>query len=216
MQASEKQRQLINMYKAMAADGYQTVTGEHLENVFSSMEIRFVAGAVKDVFSAFKIETMLDYGCGGSNYDAPGFIDELSAKDFFGLNRVFLFQPARNIDERNLVDAVVCFDVLEHVFIADVANTVRELFSLARRLLIVNVACYPAGALLPNGENAHITVRPPMWWKGLFDAISADFPDVSVLLICSQAWQKVAPFPMWSAAEWLNRPGFVTAIFRDL
>ena len=28
----------------------------------------------------------------------------------------------------------------------------------------INVACYNAAALLPNGENAHVTVRAPSWW----------------------------------------------------
>ena len=26
------------------------------------------------------------------------------------------------------------------------------------------MACYPAVATLPNGENAHITVQTPEWW----------------------------------------------------
>ena len=42
-----------------------------------------------------------------------------------------------------------------------------EVFSsYANRLVVLNIACYKATALLPNGKNAHVTVRDPMWWKG--------------------------------------------------
>jgi hypothetical protein len=31
----------------------------------------------------------------------------------------------------------------------------------------LNVACFPARKTLPNGDNAHATVRPPQWWSDL-------------------------------------------------
>ena len=47
-------------------------------------------------------------------------------------------------------------------------SIVAEIFSYARRFVYVNVACYPAEKRLPNGENAHCTVRPPEWWAKLY------------------------------------------------
>ena len=32
-----------------------------------------------------------------------------------------------------------------------------------------NVGCYEAAALLPNGENAHCTLKPIQWWKDQFE-----------------------------------------------
>lgn len=210
MKISDRQKQLTSVYAMMAKDGYNTIDGSYIKDAFNDMEISAFRNIVKDVFVKYDIKTMLDYGCGGSDYDKVGFDGTLSAREFFGLDRVYRFEPARNIDERRHVDAVVCFDVLEHIFIADIANTVRQLFSLADRLLVVNVACYPARAMLPNGENAHVTVRPPLWWKGMFDAIAAEFPKVSILLLCSTGWRQVSPFEMWSANQWLHSPTFVT------
>ena len=57
------------------------------------------------------------------------------------------------------------FDVLEHIFISDIPYVIHDVFSYSKKLVIINVACYEASALLPNGENTHITVRPPLWWK---------------------------------------------------
>ena len=105
---------------------------------------------------------MLDYGGGGSDWDAKDF-DEAgqSAQEFFGVQKTVTFEPARGFNQKCTSDAVVCVDVLEHVFIADIASMLNELFSLASKLLVINVACYKAAALLPNGENAHIAYQKP-------------------------------------------------------
>lgn len=206
------QKKLIELYKQMAQDGYVTREGQHIEAAFNDMEIRAFKEFVKPLFEKFAVKTLLDYGCGGSDYNKTGFKLDLSAKEYFRLNDVYLFEPARGIDERRSADAVVCFDVLEHIFIYDLPETIRELFRLSKRLLIVNVACYNARALLPNGENAHITVRPPHWWKGMFDTISVEFPDVSVQLWCSTGWRKVDSFNVVRSQDWLDSNCFTVPL----
>lgn len=209
---STKQLELIKLYTQMANDGYQTIDEKHIEKAFSDMEIRAFKQHVKPIFEYFNIKTLLDYGCGGSDYELPGFDGELNAINYFNLEGVFLYEPARNKDERKIADAVVCFDVLEHIFISDVPRVIRELFSLARHCLIINVACYSARALLPNGENAHITVRPPLWWKGMFDSIACEFPNVAVQLYCSTGWRKVEAYKLMSASDWQHQKGFVVPL----
>jgi hypothetical protein len=167
---------------------------------------------VKPILQSFNVKTLLDYGCGGSDYELPGFHGEINAINYFNLEEVFLYEPARNKDERRIADAVVCFDVLEHIFISDVPRVIRELFSLAKHCLIINVACYPASALLPNGENAHITVRPPLWWKGMFDAIAIEYPNVTLKLFCSTGWRKVEAFNLIKASDWLDQSSFTVNI----
>jgi hypothetical protein len=210
MTISDKGKQLLDLYNAMACDGYRTVDNGVVEHAFNDMEIRAFREPIKKVLSQYQVATLLDYGCGGSDYEAGGFDGALSAREYFGLSQVYRYEPARKIDQRQRVDAVVCFDVLEHVFIADLPNTVRELYSLADRLLVVNVACYSARALLPNGEKAHVTVRPPHWWKGLFDSIAIEYPAVSVFLMCCPAWRQGQVFEIWSSSDWLKSPTFVT------
>ncbi len=73
-----------------------------------------------------------------------------SAKEFYCLEKVNRYEPARNIDERVVSDAVLNFDVLEHIFIADVQSVLKDIFSYASKIVVINVACYPASALLPN------------------------------------------------------------------
>jgi hypothetical protein len=205
-----KREQLIALYAQMAESGYNTIDNQKIDVAFSDMEINKFKNYIKNLFEQFEIKTVLDYGCGGSDYQSPGFADELSALEFFGLTEAFLYEPARNIDTRQEADAVICFDVLEHVFISDIPATIRDLFRHSKKLLIVNVALYKARALLPNGENAHITVRPALWWKGMFDAIAIEFPHVSVQILCSPAYLHAESFDLYRAADWEESPFFET------
>lgn len=207
---SPKTQALIDLYAQMASDGYQTVDQQTITSAFNDMEIRKFRDNVKPLLRQFDVATLLDYGCGGSDYDQAGFVGAHSAKTFFELQAVYRYEPARGVDQRQVCDAVVCFDVLEHVFVSDVPATLRELFSLARRLLLINVACYPARALLPNGENAHITVRPSAWWKGMVDSIAIEYPRVSVQLWCSNTYSQVEGWPLRRAADWDESPNFVS------
>ena len=194
---SDKGQRLVDMYSQMAKHGYATNIGVDIKDPYNSFELRKIRDAIKNKFTQYDIGTVLDYGCGGSDWTAPGFANEISAIDFWP-KKVYRFEPAREIDERTSVDCVVCFDVLEHIFVSDVATVLRDIFSHAEKLVVLNVACYEANALLPNGENAHITVRNPHWWKGVLDLISVEFPSISVDLICSPKYDKMLAFPTFS------------------
>ena len=207
---SIKGQQLIEQYKIMAQSGYSRTDGSQVTNAYNSFELKKASAYVKNAFDELEVKTVLDYGCGGTNWHRNDFIEGKSAVDFFALSDAFHYEPARNIDERQKADCVISFDVLEHVFISDVKAVLLEMFSYAKKLVVLNVACYEAAALLPNGENAHITVRLPNWWKGALDILSTDFPDIKVCLLCSESYSKMSGFPLFSHADWLNSPNFVT------
>ncbi|MEG3619274.1 hypothetical protein V5T82_12470 [Magnetovibrio sp. PR-2] len=209
--SSTKGLKLIDAYTEMAESGYDRRDGTRVSDPFSDFELRFYRQELREELKRFDVSSILDYGCGGADWQAPGF-DEggETAMQYFGLDKAYRYEPARAIDERQSVDCVISFDVLEHIFIADVPNVVRDIFSYAEKFVILNVACYPAAATLPNGENAHITVRNPHWWKGIIDTIAIDFPNVSVLLMCSAAWRNTNSFPIWKADDWHNSDSFIT------
>lgn len=208
-QLSEKGQKLIQLYETMADSGYDRTDGARIEKAYNDFELRKFRAHVKPVYQDFRIKTVLDYGCGGSDWNAPNFDETgISAKDFFKLNDVYRYEPARDLDERQKADCVNNFDVLEHIFVSDVPNVLRDILSYARKLAVINVACYKSGALLPNGENAHITARPPLWWKGMLDNISTEFPDVSIMLLCSTSFRDVEMYPIWKAQDWQDVPEF--------
>ena len=210
---SNKGQQLIEMYKAMANDGYMRADGEARkpEDVFSDFESRFYRSSIKEQFIKYNIKTILDYGCGGSDWTSKNFSQNSeSAQEFYNLDQCFRFEPARELDERRQVDCVLNFDVLEHVFIADVEATLNDIFSYAKKLVILNIACYPAAAKLPNGENAHITNRHPYWWKAQVDNFALKFPNVYIQLLTSLEWRKTDAFPLYRGKDWIDSKNFVT------
>ena len=205
---SKKGCQLIELYTKIATDGYATRTGDFIQSAYDSFELVKFKKLVQPEFQSSNIKTVLDYGCGGSNWEIAGFNGEQSAKDFFKLDAVYRYEPARDLDERQLVDAVTCFDVLEHIFVSDVPAVLRDILSLADHLVVLNVACYKANALLPNGENAHITTRHPLWWKGMLDSLAPEFPNTRILLLCSTEYKKVVTFPIFSDQQRQSDPAF--------
>ena len=163
LKLSKQGKKLLKLYETMVIEGYKRQDGSKVENAYNDFELQKFRNICKEHISHPSIKTVLDYGGGGSDWDKEGFepSNGASAKQFFDVNTVTTFEPARNQMDKKHSDCVVCMDVLEHIFLTDIANLVDELFSLTKKLLVINVACYKAAALLPNGENAHTTVRRP-------------------------------------------------------
>lgn len=214
LKLSKQGEELIKLYEEMASDGYQRNDGVKVEKAFSDFELRKFRNLCKEKLSIDKIKTVLDYGGGGSNWDEPNFEPSTgeSAKQFFKLDQVTTFEPARNLLSKEKSDCVVCTDVLEHIFITDVPNVVNELFSLSENLLIINVACYKAAAILPNGENAHITVRSPAWWKGVFDTVAMNYKNIEVMLICSNSFNSGIVFENMKSNDWYLSSKYTTEL----
>lgn len=207
MEFSEKGKELLEIHKSMAWDVHPSIGADLATN---NLELRAYRDPIRNMLKQFEVSSLLDYGSAANNYELPGFDGKLNAKEFFELTNVYRYVPSREIDQRRKSDAVLCFGLLEHLFIADLPATVREMFSLADRLLVVNIACYAARSLLPNGDDMHVTVRPAQWWKGLCDCIAVEFPAVSVWLICSKSWRNPHAFEVYSALDWLDSPTYVT------
>lgn len=207
---SSNGQKLINLYETMANEGYDRTDGVFVETAFSDFELKKFRKQVLPYFIEYEIKSVLDYGGGGSDWGKEGFDQESkkSAIDFFFLDEVLTYEPARNIDQRQQSDCVICMDVLEHVFVLDVPSVLRDICSYADSLVVINIGCYEASATLPNGENAHITIRDPLWWKGMLDSISIEFPELNILLLCAPTYMTCQMFECWKADDWKNSTTF--------
>ena len=196
----------------MAVKKINRIDGQDI-STYNDFQLRKFRSMLKDKISNEAIKTVLDYGGGGSDWNAPGFDHKTkqSALNFFQIQEVHTFEPARGLFEKKQADCVVCMDVLEHIFMEDIPRVVSELFSLSKKLLIVNVACYQANALLPNGENAHITVRSPDWWRGVFDVVSSDYKNIEVILICSINFHSGVRYETFKFGDWSSSKEFSTS-----
>jgi len=131
-------------------------------------------------------KTVLDYGSGkGEQYgrevrDGPNILAP-AIQDLWSVKSIRCFDPGVDqldkLPDQNF-DAVIATDVLEHVPESDVFWVVDELFSFADKFVFASIPCYRAAAVLPDGRNAHITIRPPLWWLGVFQSAQSRQPDV--------------------------------------
>jgi len=118
------------------------------------------AEAVKLIHERFKLDSILDYGCGKQTLSAAlpnlniiGYdpaIPELSAKP-------------------SAADLVVCGDVLEHIEPEYLDKVIDDLCQLSKKLLFVVLSTREAKKLLLDGRNAHLIVKPADWWINKFE-----------------------------------------------
>ncbi len=151
------QSKLIDQYKQLHSGGDYGASS----HVFTRMLMPYIR--------AIDPESILDFGCGQST-----LVDILSEKSQV---KGYRFDPA--IEEFSVMpiekaDFVINTDVLEHVpedEIAPLLNSIRKVSENA----FFNICIVPALQILPNGQNAHCTVRSPQWWHA---KLSEHFPIV--------------------------------------
>lgn len=129
--------------------------------------------------------SVLDFGAGkGSGYrpsEAKGASTALRVNPAWPDVRVTCYDPGFepfSSPYTGNFDGVICTDVLEHIPEEDIPWVLDELFKSANKFVYASAACYPARKKLPNGENAHVTQQPPVWWNTWFTIVARRYPKI--------------------------------------
>jgi len=95
-------QKLIYLYETMATKGYYRSDGSLIKNAYDDFELKKFRNLVLPHFKEHTIRSVLDYRSGGSDWDKEGFDQESrqSAKDFFSVDTVAIYEPAISIDQR--------------------------------------------------------------------------------------------------------------------
>ena len=106
---------------------------------------------------ALKPQTVIDYGAGTSALWA--LIEDC------GVGHVWRYDPGiPKLSRRpKPAELLVSIDMLEHVPIDELDGVISDMASLSKRAVII-IDGHLAKTILPNGDNAHATVRPAVWW----------------------------------------------------
>jgi len=185
-QPSPRYLHLMRQYGRMHVEG-ETRLGIPAEQTFAGSSLAPHVTAIKALVQASGARTLLDYGSGkGLQYRPHRVMVEGrhvadGIAEYWDVDEVRCYDPGYApfaALPAGRFDGVICTDVLEHCPEEDLPWIVAELFGFAKRFIYANVACYPARKHLPDGENAHITIRDPHWWRELFVRAAADHGDV--------------------------------------
>lgn len=183
---SPRYQELVRLYREMHIEG-DKAHGLAPEQTFPGRSLPRQAHRIKPLIAQTGSRTILDYGSGkGTQYrPAPikqdGEVRWNSIQEYWGVESIRCYDPAyvpHSEIPAGRFDGVVSTDVLEHCPEDDLDWIIAEMFSYADKFVFANVACYPASKKLPNGENAHCTIRPTPFWRGKFESIAAAHPSV--------------------------------------
>lgn len=117
---------------------------------------------IANLITKYSATSILDYGCG----KAVGHTEK-KVLDPLGITDIGLYDPAipkwSTLPDRKF-DGVICTDVMEHIPEQNVEHVLDEIISKAEKFAFFTISCNSAREMLSNGENAHITIKPPGWW----------------------------------------------------
>ncbi len=181
---SPRFKALQALYRQMHAEGARH-HGLPPEKTFPGKSLYAHVKPIRQLILATGARSILDYGAGkGLQYkpqkvkvDGTYVADGIA--EYWDVDEVRCYDPGHAPFAqlpKGSFDGVICTDVLEHCAEEDLPWIVAELFGYARRFVYANVACFAARKMLPNGDNAHVTVRPPQWWRDLFETCAAAHP----------------------------------------
>jgi len=183
---------LTEIYKKIHVEGSikrnnQKKSPEETYNGWATLSF---ANFIQTLIKKNNCKTMLDYGSGKGDFyfEERNFNNTIfpPLKDFWNINPT-LYDPGINEFHKpkdRKFDIVISIDVLEHIPFQDLHWVIDEIFSFSKKIVFLNVACYPAGVILEDGRNAHVSLFHPKWWWGFVTALSNKY-NLKIFLVCS-------------------------------
>jgi hypothetical protein len=190
---SQRYVELVNIYKTLHESG-DKLNEVPAENTFDGRSLKAHVNSITEAVQRYDLRSLLDYGCGKAVVYDMARATARDGRKFQGLKNIWGvdsitfydpgYAPYRKVPKGRF-DGVICTDVLEHCPEADIDWIMDELFGFAEKFLYCTIACYPAEKLLPNGDNAHETLKNPGWWIDRIADASAKRPKVKYVFSLS-------------------------------
>lgn len=119
-------------------------------------------------------KTILDYGSGKGEQFSVDHINRTFDIEDENVTCYDIGVPEFNTLPQQTFDGVICTDVLEHIPEEQLPANLQAIFSKANKFVFIIVHTGPAALTLPNGENAHCTIKPPSWWLKLITSYNVN------------------------------------------
>lgn len=134
----------------------------HKKQKFSGYSLLKYVPEIIHLTQNSNINSILDFGCGQA-----GCWFDYNLYKLLQLKRFGLYDPG--VEKFSALpdvayDMVICTDVLEHVPEHLLDTVLEQIFSRAKKIVFLSISTRLASKKLPNGDNAHATVKPIQWW----------------------------------------------------
>ena len=135
---------------------------------------------IYNICNDHKVETIFDFGCGpADHWEIMG--PKIKPK------KVMLYDPA--IDKYSIMppedmkfDLTMCVDVLEHIPEEEIDEILYHTFWRTKDVMFFSIALTKAKQILPNGQNAHVTIKDKKWWYEKIDRFYGLYPYLTVYI----------------------------------
>ena len=166
-------------------------TNEDKNTIYNGKSTMVFAKLLKEIIIKNKIKNLLDYGSGkGDRYfNNSEFGNETypSLEKYWGIKST-LYDPGvphpKPIGKK--FDIVLSIDVLEHIPLEDLGWVINEIFDFSKKIVFLNIACYPAQRTFSDGSNIHVSLFHPMWWYGFVTNIALNYKKKCFLICTSE------------------------------
>lgn len=168
---SPRYEDLSRVYREVHESGL--APGDNGQGLFAGNSLLPHIQTVASLVRATGAKDIIDYGCGKAGIYKKEALELNSGEivgpilEYWGASSITLYDPGvaeYATPPQRTFDGLISTDVLEHIPEEDIPWVLDEFFAYADRFVFANIASYPATKILPNGWNAHVTIRPPEWW----------------------------------------------------
>jgi len=151
---------------AIASEEYRELLKKHHndnDDWGSSININNFA---KQAISKFNPIDILDFGSGKGG-------GTKAFKELYPDKTIISFDPAFQGEDclPEKVDMIYTKDFLEHIEPQCLDYVLKKHFNIVKKVCFHSICTRKAGAILPDGRNAHLIVETPEWWRNKLQQI---------------------------------------------
>tara|TARA_R100001132_G_C3237622_1_gene69678 strand:+ start:121 stop:759 length:639 start_codon:yes stop_codon:yes gene_type:complete len=144
----------------------------HNENKFKGISLNNHIRSIGDLIKQHKVKSLLDYGSGkGYLYSKDFKIVNPTLKEplqkLWKIDKLKCYDPCYTEHAEyptDTYDMVISTDVIEHIPEEDLTWFLNDIFSLSKKFVYLNIACYPAIKHFKDGTNVHVSIFEPQEW----------------------------------------------------